>query len=119
MSIDAGNQPTVDIDWLDADQVAAELSMLPKQVSQLVQERRLIGVRRNGVWYVPAAFVADGAVVKGLPGTIVLLGDAGYSPAEAIDWLFADDDTLPGSPIQALRDNRGKEVHRRAQAAGF
>jgi hypothetical protein len=68
---------------------------------------------------VPAEFVADRAVVKGLPGTITLLTDAGYSDDEIIAWMFATDDSLPGTPIGALRANRGREVHRRAQTAGF
>ncbi|HEX4701674.1 MAG TPA: Rv2175c family DNA-binding protein, partial [Pseudonocardiaceae bacterium] len=29
------------------------------------------------------------------------------------------DETLPGSPIEALRTNRGREVKRRAQALAF
>ena len=36
-----------------------------------------------------------------------------------LNWLFAEDESLPGSPIEALRENRGREVHRRAQVAGF
>ena len=37
---------------------------------------------------------------------------------ECIAWLFLDAD-LPGRPIDALRENRGAEVKRRAQAMGF
>jgi hypothetical protein len=36
-----------------------------------------------------------------------------------LSWLFSADDTLPGTPVQALRANRGTEVRRRAQALGF
>jgi hypothetical protein len=33
--------------------------------------------------------------------------------------MFTADDTLPGTPVQALQQNRGTEVRRRAQALGF
>ena len=36
-----------------------------------------------------------------------------------LTWLFTHDDTIPGRPIDALRENRGSEVKRRAQAMGF
>ena len=54
-----------------------------------------------------------------MPGTITLLTDAGFADDEILGWLYAEDDSLPGSPIDALRANRGTEVKRRAQAAGF
>jgi hypothetical protein len=57
--------------------------------------------------------------VKSLTAVITLLRDAKYSDEEIVDWLYREDDTLPGTPIVALRENRGNEVKRRAQAAGF
>jgi len=48
-----------------------------------------------------------------------LLRDAGYSAEEILRWLFTAEDSLPGTPIGALRTNRGREVKRRAQAMGF
>ena len=67
---------------------------------------------------VPAAFLDDdGLVVKGLSGLLTVLHDGGYDDRECIAWLFLDDD-LPGRPIDALRENRGSEVKRRAQAMG-
>jgi hypothetical protein len=68
---------------------------------------------------VPAALLQDGAVVKGVPGVLTVLHDAGYDDREALTWLFTADATLPGRPIDALRGNRGSEVKRRAQAMGF
>ena len=44
--------------------------------------------------------------------------DARYGDDEALRWLYIDDE-LPGSPVRALRENRGTEVKRRAQALGF
>ena len=89
------------------------------RVRQLIRDRRLLADRRDGVLMIPAAFVAGGQVLKGLPGLLTLLSDAGYDDAEALHWLFSEDDTLPGTPIDALTQNRGREVHRRAQALAF
>ena len=89
------------------------------KVHQLIRERQLIAVRTDGVLRVPTEFVADGLVVKGLPGTITLLTDGGYRDQEIIDWLFTPEDSLPGTPIDALRENRGSEVQRRARVEAF
>jgi hypothetical protein len=50
---------------------------------------------------------------------ITLLRDAHYPDDDILAWLFREDDSLPGTPVQALRENRGREVKRRAQVAGF
>ena len=64
---------------------------------------------------VPAELVMDGEIVKGVPGLLTLLSDGGWSDREMLEWLFTADDSLPGRPIDALRENRGSEVKRRAQ----
>jgi len=65
---------------------------------------------------VPAGLLGDdGLPVKGLAGLLTLLHDGGYDDREIIAWLYRDAD-LPGRPIDALRENRGAEVKRRAQA---
>jgi Rv2175c C-terminal domain of unknown function len=68
---------------------------------------------------VPAAFIVGNQVVRGLAGTLNLLIDCGYTDPDALRWLFTADETLPGTPIQAIAQNRGKEVNRRAQALAF
>ena len=90
------------------------------RVHQLVRDGQLVTVRdSDGVRKVPAAFLHDGGVVKSLPAVITLLRDARFADEEIVDWLFRADDTLPGTPIDALRSNRGTEVKRRAQVAGY
>ncbi len=65
----------------------------------------------------PYAEVARAAgIVKGLPGTITVLRDAGYSYEEILRWLFTAEDSLSGTPIGALRSDRGGEVKRQAKA---
>ena len=104
---------------LPVPDLAEQLSIPVTRVHQLIRERQVLAFRESGVLRVPADFVQDGEVLRGLTGTITLLTDAGYTDAEILSWLYAEDETLPGAPIQALRENRGTEVRRRAQAAGF
>ena len=108
---------------LSVPEVAQLLGIKVTRVHQLLRDRALVARRdAGGVVRIPAAFVdpdtADGTV-KGLTGTITLLTDAGYSDPEILVWLFSADETLPGRPVDALRENRGREVHRRAQTAGW
>lgn len=107
------------IHWLNVDEVAGRLRVSPNRVRQLIRDGQLAGAGGGHEWRVPADFLDEHGIVKGLPGTITLLRDAGYSDPELLDWLYTSDDSLPGTPIQALRENRGTEVKRRAQAAGF
>jgi excisionase family DNA binding protein len=104
--------------WLTVPEAADLLGVGVNRVRQLVTDRQLLAVRRDGVLMVPADFVQDGRVLKGLPGVLTLLADARYGDDEALRWLYTDDD-IPGSPVQALVENRGTEVKRRAQALGF
>ena len=106
-------------EWLTVPDVAERLDVPVTKVRQMLRERRLLGVRDGGVLRIPADFLAGNILLKGLPGLLTLLFDAGYSEAEALRWLYTPDDTLPGTPVQALTENRGKEVHRRAQASAF
>lgn len=105
-------------DWSDWKTVAAELGVSVSKVRQLIREHSLAAaVPTPGAGQqVPAELVMDGAIVKGVPGLLTLLADGGWSDREMLTWLFTADDTLPGRPIDALRENRGSEVKRRAQA---
>ncbi|MBL1066759.1 Rv2175c family DNA-binding protein [Streptomyces sp. 7-21] len=104
--------------WLTLPDVAERLGVPVTRVRQLVKEGQLIAVRRgeNGVLMVPADFLDGDKIVKGLVGTLTLLRDDGFTDEEMLEWLFTPDDSLPGTPTQALRENRGTEVKRRAQA---
>ena len=106
-------------DWLTVPEAAERLGVEVTKVRQLLRERTLIGVRKDGVLRVPAVFVMVGAVLKGLPGTLTVLTDSGYDDEQALRWLFTPDESLPGAPVQALVENRGTEVKRRAQALAF
>lgn len=100
--------------------VAGELDVPITRVHQFVRDGQLVATRdERGVRGIPASLVQQGAIVKSLPAVITLLRDARFDDQEILDWLHRADDSLPGSPIQALRENRGTEVKRRAQVAGF
>ncbi|MEV4512870.1 Rv2175c family DNA-binding protein [Dactylosporangium sp. NPDC049525] len=112
-------QPVGPAEWLTMPDVAERLGIPVNRVHQLVRERQFLAVRENGVLRVPADFISDDGVVKHLPSVLTVLHDAGYNDDEALRWLYTPDDTLPGTPAEALRDNRATEVKRRAQALGF
>ncbi len=105
--------------WLTIPDVAEAWGTDIMKVRQAIRERQLLAVRLEGVLRVPGIFVAEDTVVKGLPGVITLLADAGFSDEEALRWLLTPDPSLPGSPADALAENRGTEVKRRAQALAF
>ena len=104
-------------EWLSLIEVAGRLDLPAKRVKQLLHDRKLLAVTRpDGKTAVPAAFLDGQQIVKGLPGTLTLLFDCGFSEDEALRWLFTADETLPGTPIDAIVRHRGTEVNRRAQA---
>ena len=108
-------------EWLDWAQAADRLGVSVSKVRQLIREHQLAAVvpAPGAGQQVPAALLQDGVVVKGVPGVLTVLHDGGYDDRWALTWLFTADDTLPGRPIDALRENRGAEVKRRAQAMAF
>jgi hypothetical protein len=100
---------------------AAEALGVPvTRVHQYVRDGHLVAIRDDaGILGVPALMVQDGVVVKSLPSVITQLRDAHFADGEIVDWLYRADDSLPGAPIEALRADRGSEVKRRAQVAGY
>lgn len=107
-------------EWLSLTDVAARLSIPPGRVKQLLRDRKLLAVNRpEGTLAVPASFLDGNQIVKGLCGTLTLLFDCGFDDLEAMRWLFTADDSLPGTPIEAIAKRRSTEVNRRAQALAF
>lgn len=108
-------------DWVDWQEASQRLGVPVSKVRQWIREHQLAAaVPAPGAGQqVPADLIQDGQVVKGVPGILTVLHDGGYDDREALVWLFTADDSLPGRPIDALRENRGSEVKRRAQAMAF
>jgi hypothetical protein len=108
-------------EWLDWEAAAERIGVTPAKVRTMVRDHELAAAvpGDRGAPCVPALLIDDeGLPVKGLPGLLTLMHDNGYDDRECIAWIFLDAD-LPGRPIDALRENRGSEVKRRAQAMGF
>jgi hypothetical protein len=112
--------PAVDAlvsEWLPVPEAAARLGIPVGRIRQLLRDRKLLAVTRpDGTLAVPASFIDGGQIVKGLQGTLTLLFDCGFDEAEALRWLFTADESLPGTPIEAIARHRSTEVNRRAQA---
>lgn len=115
----AGDVLDPEIPLLPLPEVATRLGLPPTRVQQQLRDHQLVALRRAKSLWIPEEFLDGDAVVKGLPGTVTLLYDSGYGPDEILRWLFTPDDSLPGTPIGALRGDRGREVKRRAQALAF
>lgn len=116
-TIATDQQPT---QWVPLPDVAERLDLPISKVHQLVRERGLLAVRRDGVLRVPEELVANRTVLKHLPGVLTLLHDAGYNEEESLRWLYTRDETLRGgTPAKALGGDGATEVKRRAQALGF
>ena len=96
--------------------VAARLGVSVTRVHQMLRDNQLLAVRRAGVVGVPDVFFSDTAVVKPLPGLITVMRDAKYTDEEILEWMFTEDDTLPGTPVKALHGPLAREVLRRAAA---
>ena len=107
--------------WLNLPQVAETLDLPITRVHSLIGDRSLVSVRigERNIRSVPADFLVDGTVLDSLRGTVVVLADSGYGDEDIIRWLYTEDETLPGRPIDALREGRKTEIRRRAQAAAW
>ena len=105
-------------DWGTVQQAADRLGTNGGRVKRMLRDGELLAVRTSQAREprIPALLLGEDRPVKGLPGTITLLRDARYEDREALTWLFTDDPSLPGRPVDALQDNAGTEVRRRAQA---
>jgi len=107
-------------EWLSLPETATQLGLPISRVKQLLRDRKLLSFTRpDGDRAIPAAFLNGDQIVKGLSGTLTVLCDCGFGDEEALRWLFTADETLPGTPIDALYAHRGTEVNRRAQALAF
>lgn len=105
---------------LSLPDVAKNLGVVVTRVHQMLRDNQLLAVRRDGVAGVPEIFFDDtGAVLRSLPGLITVMRDAKYTDEEILEWIFTDDDTLPGKPVEALHGPLAREVLRRAAADPF
>ncbi|WP_309068733.1 Rv2175c family DNA-binding protein [Microbacterium sp.] len=105
-------------EWLSIPDVAELIGETPGRVRRLLDDKALVGSRREGALKIPAVFFVDGDVLSSLRGTVFVLHDVGFSDDEAIDWLLTPEESIGVSPIEALRAGRKAEVRRVAQTLG-
>jgi hypothetical protein len=115
-SVTTGEGPA---EWINLPDVAEKLGVSISKVHQMIRDRTLLAVKRDGIRVVPAELVANDIVLKHLPGVLTLLHDAGYNDEQTLRWLYAPDETLDGCGAAGLGGDRAREVKRRAQALGF
>ena len=109
-----------DTELLPLPDVAGMLGIPVTRVHDLLREGTLLAVRRAKVVSVPAAFFdTDREILRFLPSLVSVLRDGGYRDDEILRWMFTEDDTLPGRPVDALHGDLAREVIRRAQAMAF
>jgi len=104
---------------LSMTEVAQRMGIGPTGVRDLVSAGHLLSVSTPDGPGIPAEQLDGDVLVKHLVPVLTLLKDAGYSSEESLRWMTTPDDTLPGTPLQALHENRATEIKRRAQALGF
>lgn len=103
--------------WTTFPAVAESTGAIVTRVHSMAEDGTLVAFRdpTDGVRRIPAEFIVDGHPLESLRGTIVVLRDNGYTDLESVSWLFTQDDSLPGRPIDFLLQGRKTEIRRRAQ----
>ena len=71
-------------EWLALPDVAERLDLPITKLHQMIRDRVILAVRRDGVLRIPGEMVAGETVIKHLPGVLTVLFDAGYSDLEAL-----------------------------------
>lgn len=104
---------------LTQTEVAERMGIGLTGVRDLVKAGHLLSITTDEGVRIPAEQLDGDQLVKHLVPVLTLLRDAGYSDEEALRWMTTPDDTIPGTPLHALHENRATEIKRRAQALGF
>lgn len=122
MSSNENNAQIFDLvgDWTTIPDIAETLDIKVTRVHAMITEGQLIAIRDDdGVRRVPALFMREDRVLESLKGTLTVLKDSGFDDEESVRWLYTEDDSLPGRPIDALQAGRKTEIRRRAQAMAW
>ncbi|RLK49667.1 Rv2175c family DNA-binding protein [Microbacterium telephonicum] len=106
------NTAPVPTEWLTLPELVEQTGESLGRVRRLLDEKHLVGSKRDGVFKVPAVFLQGDRPLSSLRGTVIVLQDAGFGDDELIDWLLSPDDTIGIAPIEALQAGRKSEVRR-------
>ncbi|MFZ7087755.1 Rv2175c family DNA-binding protein [Curtobacterium sp. RRHDQ10] len=113
---DAPTDDALSEHWLTVPDLVEILQVSPGRIHRLFEQRTLLPARVDGVLKVPAEFLDDAEPLPELRGTLVVLGDNGFSDDEAVRWMLTVEDSIGVAPIAALRAGRKAEVRRVAQS---
>ena len=116
---DAVGVSAASTEWLTIPDLVERMGIPQGRVRRLLEERVLLGVRRDGILSVPADFLVGGEPLRELRGTLMVLADAGFSDDEAMAWMLEPEPSLGDPPVAALRAGRKAEVRRVAQSLAF
>lgn len=110
--------------WISVPDAAKEMGLRDRDVRQLVRDGRLVTVRSGTGAAGLAREMLDlraqpPGVVDGLPGTLTLLRDGGMSDDGIVAWLWAHDEELGATPMDALASGQVHAVRRVALAQAF
>lgn len=101
-------------------EVAEQLGVPVTKVHDYVNAGKLVSYRKEGKNFIPKLVLdEDGELSKFVAGAITVLADGGFNRDEILGFLFTEDESLPGRPIDALHGHGAREVIRRAQAMAF
>lgn len=107
------NEPT---DLISVDDAAQLLGIEPRRIKQLVRDRILFTVPgEDGKPAIPREIIVKSEgkwePLDTLPGTLTVLADGGFSPQEAVVWLYTPEAELGQTPMQALLEGRQHRVN--------
>lgn len=103
-------------EWLTIPDISEQLHLSIGKVHRLVEEHQIFTVRIDGVQKVPTELIVNGEPLASIRGTILVLLDAGFSVAEAAEWLYTVEESIGVRPIDRLLEGRKSEVRRIAQS---
>lgn len=104
--------------WVTLEEAAQLLSVSPSKVKRYLEEHVLFAVKIDKKLMIPAELIVDHEPLSSIRGTMLQLLDLGLTEAEAIDWLYQENDELGETPMAALLKGHKAPVRRAAQALG-
>jgi excisionase family DNA binding protein len=104
--------------WVTIEQAAEKLGVSPSKVRRLLEERILFAVKVDGRPMIPGEIIVGREPLSSIRGSLLQLLDLGLTEAEAIDWLYEENQELGETPMAALLKGHKAPVRRAAQALG-
>lgn len=104
--------------WLTLEEAAQQLSVSPSKVKRYLEEHILFAVKIEKQLMIPAEIIVEKEPLSSIRGTMLQLLDLGLTEAEAIEWLYQENDSLRETPMSALLKGHKAPVRRAAQALG-